>query len=192
MKIVSLNEGSKVVYVLHTIGRVVDKAIDYIVVSAVNIMLFSMTIAIFIAVVMRYAFGVAYGQIQEYCILLFVWIVFVMAGKIAREGKHITIGLLPERLVRAGRVKAKGAFDIYVSVALLVFGVMFVYFGILDTVDYYTSGYHSTLPYIPYYWTRHLALPVGSAMLIYHAIRKLIKDIHSFGELKQEGGIGTR
>lgn len=169
-----------------TIDRAVDKALNYIVVSGVNVLLFAISIAIFVEVITRYAFGFAHGQVQEFSILFFVWIVFIMAGKIVREDKHISIGLLPERLVFAGKLRAKGALDIYISVTLIAFGIIFLYVGILDTIVYYKSGYHSILKYIPYYWTRHLALPAGSAILTYYGIRKLIKNIHSFSQLSKK------
>ena len=171
--------------IFQTIDRVADRVLDLIVVSAVNIILFAITIAVFVEVITRYVFGFAHGQVQEYCVLLLVWIVFIMAGKIVREDKHIIIGLLPERLVSAGKLRAKGALDIYISLTLIAFGVMFLYVGVLDTQVYYKSGYHSTLDYVPYYWIRHLALPVGSAILTYYGIRKLIKDIHSFRKLSK-------
>jgi len=180
------------VRLLQTIDKVVDKALDYVVVSSVNILLFAISIAVFVEVVTRYGFGIAHGQVQEYCILFFVWIVFIMAGKIVREDKHIVIGLLPESLVRAGKLRAKSALDIYISVTLIAFGVIFLYVGVLDTTVYYESGYHSIQKHVPYYWTRHLVLPVGSAILIYYGIRKLIKDIHSFGQLSHKKEAETR
>jgi C4-dicarboxylate transporter DctQ subunit len=178
--------------ILQSIDKVVDKALDYTVVYAANIMLLAISIAVFVQVITRYGFGFAHGQIQEYSILLFVWIVFLMAGKVAREEKHIIIGLLPENLVRAGRLRTKAALDIYISLTLVAFGVVFLYVGVLDTRVYYESGYHSILKHVPYYWTRHLVLPIGSAILIYYGIRKLIKDIHSFGQLSHKKGNETR
>lgn len=170
---------------LKNVDKVVDKLLDLTVVSAVNIILFAITIAVFVEVITRYVFGFAHGQVQEYCILLIVWAVFIMAGKIVREDKHIIIGLLPERLISAGKLRAKGALDIYISLTLIAFGVVFLYVGVLDTQVYYKSGYHCNLDYVPSYWINHLALPVGSAILTYYGIRKLIKDICSFRKLSK-------
>lgn len=180
------------VRILQTIDRVVDKALDYLVVSFVNVLLIIMTIAIFVEVVTRYGFGFAHGQVQEYSILFFVWIVFLMAGKVTKEKKHIVIGLLPERLELAGKLRAKSALDIYISLSLITFGVMFLWLGVQDTVIYYKSAYHSALEYVPYYWTRHLALPIGSAILIYYGVKKLIQNIGRFVQLNRGGGIESR
>jgi TRAP-type C4-dicarboxylate transport system permease small subunit len=171
--------------IVQAIDRVVDKTLDYLVVSSVNVLLFAISIAIFVTVVTRYVFGFSYAQVQEFSILFFVWIVFIMAGKIVREDKHISINLLPERLVSAGKLRTKAALDIYISITLIAFGIIFIYVGILDTIIYYKSGYHSILKYVPYYWTRHMALPVGSAILTYYGIRKLSKDIHSLIQLSK-------
>jgi len=173
------------VRILQTIDRVIEKGLDYSVVSLVNVLLFMMTIAVFVEVVTRYVFGIAHGQTQEYCVLFFLWIVFLMAGKVTKEEKHIIIGLLPDNLARAGRLRAKSALNIYISLTLIAFGVIFLYVGVPDVSIYYKSAYHSTLEYVPYYWTNHLALPVGCAILIYYGIRKLIKDIQSFVHLSK-------
>lgn len=178
--------------ILQTIDRVVDKGLDYLIVSFTNILLFVMSIIIFIEVITRYVFGFAHGQVTEYCVLFFVWIVFIMAGKVTKEKKHIVIGLLPERLVRAGKLRAKGALDIYISITLLVFGAIFLYVGVLDTAVYKASGYHSTLEYVPYYWTRHLALPVGAVFLIYYGVKELIQGIRYMNQLKRRGEIEPR
>ena len=172
--------------VLQSIDKAVDKTLDYTIVSIVNVLLLIITIAVFVEVVTRYVFGFAHGQVQEYSILFFVWIVFLMMGKIVREDKHITIGILPERLIAAGKMRAKAALDIYISVTLIAFGIIFLYTGILDTIVYYKSGYHPILQYLPHYWTWHVALPTGSAILIYYGIRKLFKDIHSFSQLSKK------
>jgi len=164
---------------------VVDKILDRSVVSFTNVLLFATSIAVFVEVVTRYGFGLAHGQVQEYSILFFVWVVFLMVGKVTREKKHIIIGLLPERLELAGKLRAKSALDIYISVTLIAFGVIFLYVGALDTAIYKATGYHSTLEYVPYYWIRHLALPVGAAFLIYYGIRELVQGIRYFGQLNR-------
>lgn len=178
--------------ILQSINRVVDKGLNLVSVSLINVLLFLMVIAIFIEVVTRYTFGFAHGQVQEYSVLFFMWVVFIMLGKVTREKKHIVIGLLPEGLVRAGKLRAKAALDIYVSLALIAFAAMFIYFGALDTALYIKTGYSSTLRYVPQYWTWHLALPVGAALLLYYGIRELIQNIRLFTQLKHGEEIKSR
>lgn len=178
--------------ILQSIDRVVDKGLDRLTVSLINVLLFLMAVVIFIEVVTRYLFGFAHGQVQEYCVLFFMWVVFIMVGKVTREKKHIIIGLLPESLVRAGRLRAKAALDIYVSLTFLAFAAMFIYFGVLDTIVYIKTGYCGTLRYVPQYWAWHLALPVGAVLLLYYGARELIQNIRLFTQLKHGEEIKSR
>ena len=164
---------------LQSIDRTVDKGLNFLITSLSIILLFTFTVLIFVEVITRYFLGFSHGQISEYCIFFFVWLVFLMAGKVLREKKHINIGVLSETLINTKKLRAKAAVDIYISLTLLVFSVTYIYLGILDVTVYKTVGFHSTLDNVPYYWIWHLALPVGALFLFYYAIRDLAQNIHS-------------
>lgn len=169
---------------LQNIDRIVDMGLNFLITSLSIILLFTFTALIFIEVITRYFFGFSHGQISEYCIFFFVWLVFLMTGKVLREKKHINIGVLSENLVNTGKIRTKAVLDIYISVTLLVFSVIYIYLGILDVAVYKSVGFHSTLDNVPYYWIWHLALPVGALLLFYYALRDLIQNIHSLIEGK--------
>lgn len=177
---------------LLTIDRVIDKGLTSVTGSLSTILLFIMAVIMFIEVISRYVFGAAHGQVIQYCILFSLWISFLMIGIVTKQDKHIVISLLPRQLVRAGRPRAKAALDIYISITLVVFGAVFLHWGVLDTANYIASGIHYTLEYTPYYWTRHLALPVGSVILIYYGIRGLIQNIRYLCQPNRSKEVETR
>lgn len=178
--------------ILRSIDKAADKVFDRGILSLSNVLLFSIATVVFIEVITRYGFGISHGQAQEYCILFFTWLVLLMAGKVTKDKKHIVIEFLPDRLANAGKPRAKAIVDIYISLTFIIFGVMFLYFGVTDTILYEASGYRSVLPYVPYSWIRHLALPVGSAVLIYYGIKELIHNIRYFVQVSPKKEIEPR
>ena len=170
---------------LQRTDRAVDTGLNFVINSLSNILLYIFTILIFVEVITRYFFGISHGQVSEYCIFFFLWLVFLMSGKVLREKRHINISVLSEKLVNAGKLRTKAVLDIYISITLLVFGVTHIYLGILDVASYKAIGYRSTLDYVPHYWIWHLALPVGALFLCYYAIRELIQNIGFFIKRKE-------
>lgn len=163
---------------LKRFDRALDRLLNLLITSLSSALLLIFTALIFFEVITRYFFGFSTGQISEYCIFLFVWLVFLMAGKVLREKKHINIGILSDYLITKGKFKRKVLLDIFISITFLVFSVIYIYLGILDVSVYKSAGFHSTLDNVPHYWIWHLALPVGSFFLFYYALRDLIKNIH--------------
>ena len=154
--------------------RVLDWIFDNLIVAISNICLMIFTILVFTDVVSRYLFEKSFAQISEYSIFLFVWMVFLMIGKVLKENKHINIGILYDYLKMKRRWRLMRILNIYFYITVLIFSVVFLYFSIPDTFIYYRVGYHSTLDYVPYYWIWHLAFPIGLASLLFYSIRALI------------------
>ena len=171
------------VQMIRIIGNIIDKALNFSVVSITNIILFLMAVAIVIDVFTRYILGFCTPQIQDYAIFGFIWVVFLTAGKVTREHRHIIIDFLSQRFVNTGMLRAKGILDIYVSLSFVVYGAMFLYFGSLDTMVYIRSGYRSILDYVLPSWVCHIALPIGSAILVFYGVRELIRGILSFRKI---------
>ena len=162
---------------LKSVDGALDRFLNFSITSLSTALLLIFTALIFFEVITRYFFGFSTGQISEYCIFFFIWLVFLMAGKVLREKKHINIGILSDFLVTRGKFRVKVFLDIYISITFLVFSVIFIYLGILDVGVYKSVGFHSTLENVPYYWIWHLALPVGSFFLFYYALRDLIQNV---------------
>ncbi len=64
-----------------------------------------MVVAVFVNVVLRYAFGTSIVSYEEISRLLFVWLVAVGAIVAAFEGKHLGFDMLTTRLFGARRAR---------------------------------------------------------------------------------------
>lgn len=169
--------------IFNKIYHALDWIFDDLIVAISNIFLIIFSTIVFVEVVSRYLFDKSFSQISEYSIFLFVWVVFLMMGKILKEKKHINIGLLSDYLGSKRRWRLKGVLHIYLSTMTVLFSIVFLYFSIPDTLIYYKVGYHSTLDYVPYYWVWHLAFPIGLVSLLFYSIRELVI---SFGKTKKK------
>ena len=62
-----------------------------------------MTVSLTLQVVCRYAFGQALSWSEELALLMFTWSVLLAGSLGVREGFHVALTLLPDRLGRGGR-----------------------------------------------------------------------------------------
>ncbi|WP_374446715.1 TRAP transporter small permease [Stella sp.] len=72
-------------------------------VVVVTVMTVVMTVALVLQVVFRYAFGQALSWSEELALLMFTWTVLLAGSLGVREGFHVALTLLPDRLGPAGR-----------------------------------------------------------------------------------------
>jgi len=69
----------------------------------VTVMAVVMTAALVLQVVFRYLFGQALSWSEELALLMFTWTVLLTGSLGVREGFHVALTLLPDRLGPAGR-----------------------------------------------------------------------------------------
>lgn len=147
--------------------RVLDRLmrLDEVLASAALFGLFLVAVA---NVFMRYLFASPLAWSEEVLQLLLVWATFLGASALVRRNELVLIGLLSERLPpRLARWNER-LFNLGVvmacALAMLVWGLELLPF----------SRFRSTpMLQIPYYWV-HLALPVSAAMMLYHALVRLV------------------
>jgi TRAP-type C4-dicarboxylate transport system permease small subunit len=161
---------------LRKIDVAIDTVFDRGASSFSACLLLVMITTLFIEVVTRYVVGKSTPQIEEYARVFFVWIIWVMAGKVTKEGSHILVSLLPDQLTKAGRMRAKTLLDIAIHFLVFLFAIMMVYFGILDTSNLVKSGASSTFYFGPLWWFMHVALPIGGLTLMYYEMKKLVQS----------------
>ncbi|HPQ43238.1 MAG TPA: TRAP transporter small permease subunit [Syntrophales bacterium] len=163
--------------VIKKANNILDNIFDTLTTVVSSVFILVVTGLVFVEVISRYVFGKSFSQISEYSIFLFVWMVFLMMGKVLKEKRHISIALLPDYLESKRMWRSKGIVNIYINTTIVLFSVVYLYLGILDTIVYYRVGYHSTLDYVPFYWIWHLAFPIGLFVLLFYSVRGLISSI---------------
>jgi C4-dicarboxylate transporter DctQ subunit len=158
------------------VERIIDKLTENLMVYFGNTLLLLITLMIFIEVVSRYIFGVSHGMVEENCQIFFLWVVFLCAGKVTKEDKHISISLIPLLIEKKGNKRVERAYNIILHSSTILFAIILLYTGTLNVIQKKAAGAISCFEYVFPYWIYHLSLPVGAVLLIYWEIRK-IKDI---------------
>lgn len=118
---------------------------------------------VFLNVVLRYGFGTSVSWIEEVARFLMIWGAFLGAGLALREGRHVAIDVLQDRLPegarRALRIAIAGIVLVFLA-GLTYLGLRFVAFG----WDKVTMALQIPRG-IPY-----LAIPIGCALFAIHLL----------------------
>lgn len=131
--------------------------------ALVGLMMAVMFLLVFTNVVTRYGFGFSIGWAEEVSRFIMVWCTFIAAGLALREGRHVAIEVLQDKLPeQARRLLRLGIF-----LALLAFAVGTVWLGARFAIFAWDKETMVTqIPRgIPY-----LGIPVGMAFFALHLL----------------------
>lgn len=117
-------------------------------------------------VVMRYVWGSPPSWSEEVAITLFAWLVMLYATVGIRENFHVAIDFLPE-----GASRLRDISDRFVAVCMIGFGGVLFWAG----WEYMqrTTGQRTAALQMPIE-TLFAAVPVGGALLAFHAVALLL------------------
>jgi len=129
---------------------------------AVVAMLAAMAAMVFANVALRFLTDRSILWVEEVSRYLMIWLTFAGAGLVLRYGGHIGIDTLQERVPRfAGAIRA------VIFVVMLAFFAVMLWLGIRYTA--LTWGQTTPVMQIPI-GAVYLAMPIGFALLIVHAL----------------------
>ena len=129
----------------------------------VGALMVAMFVLVFTNVVTRYGFGFSLAWGEEVARFLMIWVTFLGAGLALREGRHVAIEILQDRLPAPARRWLRLALAVLILAFLAflaVLGAQFVAFG-WDKIMMATQMSRG----IPY-----LAIPLGAAMFALHLV----------------------
>jgi TRAP-type C4-dicarboxylate transport system permease small subunit len=131
--------------------------------ALIGVLMIAMFGLVLTNVVTRYGFGFSLSWSEEVARFLMIWVTFLGAGLALREGRHVAIELVQDRLPEAQRrvlrTALAGLILIFLGV-LVVLGAQFVVFG-WNKVTLATQMPRG----IPY-----LAIPIGAFMFALHLL----------------------
>lgn len=131
--------------------------------ALVGTLMIAMFALVFTNVVTRYGFGFSLSWSEEIARFLMIWVTFLGAGLALREGRHVALELVQDRLPEAQRrllrTALAGLILVFLGV-LVVLGAQFVAFG-WNKVTLATQMPRG----IPY-----LAIPIGASMFALHLL----------------------
>ena len=114
--------------------------------------------------------GMPINWAQDIALLAFAWLTFIGADIVAKTGNLIRIDMLEKWLPKTIRKGLALIFDVAMILFLLI---LIVYGFLLVSQSWYRTFQTMKLSYA---WCT-LAVPVGSMLLIFTMIGKMIKDI---------------
>ena len=140
-----------------TFERVIVTANRWVVIAMMAVM----TTLVFMNVVCRYILNFSIIWAEEVSQYLMVWVAFLAAGLALREGRHVAIEMLQDRLPSKARRMTRHLVALLLIVfmgTVIVLGFQFVHFA----WDQETPVLNIPLG-IPY-----LAVPIGALLLVIH------------------------
>jgi len=142
-----------------TFERILVAANQWIVIAMMGVM----ATLVFINVVCRYILNFSIIWAEEVSQYLMVWVAFLAAGLALRQGRHVAIEMLQDRLPSTARRMTRHLVALMLIVfmgVLTVLGFQFVYFA----WDQETPVLNISMG-IPY-----LAVPIGALLLLIHML----------------------
>lgn len=142
----------------------------------------AMTVIVFCAVVLRYAFNNPIGWSDELAKICFTWLVFLGGALGLKRGAHISIDALVQMLPGKLRKLVAAAADVLVLVLLLVI----VYYGAL--IAAMTAGVTTPSLGVPVAVV-YAAAPVSALVMTVHQLRRMFSSYYgarSAGPARQE------
>lgn len=149
----------KLSYAVHTIGTI---CLGFIFISVV------------INVILR-IFGTSLGSwVEEMSGYAVVWATYLGMAYTLREGKHVRVDLLTEKL----SPKRKAAVGILAEIATVIFGGIVTYFGAMLAYNAYLSERVTPLSGFPVYILL-LALPTGMLLFTLESLEHGVKLVRN-------------
>ena len=131
--------------------------------ALIGFMMVTMFVLVFTNVVTRYGFGFSIGWAEEISRFLMIWVTFLGAGLALREGRHVAIDFLQDKL----RAEARHRLRTVLALLILAFLGLLVFYG----AEFAAFGWDketmvTQIPRgIPY-----LAIPIGVGFFAIHLL----------------------
>jgi TRAP-type C4-dicarboxylate transport system permease small subunit len=134
-----------------------------------------MVAMIFFNILTRAFFSVTFGVTEEWPVWLMIWAVFVFIGVDVKENAHISVDMLADKL----KGKQRSILNIFISVIMIVFGILFLYACWNDMLN--DKMIHvTTITSVPVpLWIIKVCMPLGMLFFLFNSIEKLMNDIHT-------------
>ena len=144
------------------------RLLSWLLVATVGVLVFPVSLQIF----SRYtALIPSYIWTEELARFVFVWSIMLGAMLGIKEGTHFTVDVWP-RL----RLRAAAALDVVSNLAVLVFAIVFVWYGIEFTQ--FAWGRSSELAELPL-WLIHVAWPLAGLTWLVYGGERMLRDLRT-------------
>ena len=137
-----------------------------------SLLLAVMVTIAFINVIVRYCSSFSFAWTEELTINFFVWVVLLGTARAFREGSHLGMSLLYDKMSRTGRIACT---LVSVAFCILFFGAL-AWAGFLEVLDEYELEVTSESLGIPVWWYT-IATPLFSLLIIVRVLQRTCADL---------------
>ncbi|MYL36920.1 TRAP transporter small permease [Halobacillus litoralis] len=140
--------------------------------TAIAFGLLSVTILLFVNIILRYVFSANTTWAEEFIRYVMIWITFIGAAVCFRRGMHVGVDFVLDLL----KGKAKKTLELFIAFASIVFMALLIWFS-MELVSFTRqTGQITPSLQIPLYYV-YLAIPVGAALSLFHLIGRVVDII---------------
>jgi TRAP-type C4-dicarboxylate transport system permease small subunit len=150
-------------------GRL-NKVVDFIVFYFISTALALLVVICFVQVVARYIVGASFAWAEEVSICVMLWATWAGACYAVKQGGHLHIPLLPERLSPKNRLILQWALS-----CLAVGFLCIIAFTSRTIIEGLTNATFISLPKVPLN-LMYTSVPAGCFLMIYYIIRVMVTD----------------
>jgi TRAP-type C4-dicarboxylate transport system permease small subunit len=147
-----------------------NKVIDLIVFYFTSTALILLVLICFAQVVARYVVGASYSWAEEVSICLMLWATWAGACYAIKQGSHLYIPLLPDKLSPKGKLILQSVMGVFIIAFLCI-----IIFTSRTIIDGLTNATFISLPNVPLN-IMYYSVPVGCTFMIYYIIRMAVTD----------------
>jgi len=174
--------------ILKKVYYLIDIMYKMIIVIFGELALFLMACGVFFEVISRYFFGISHGMISENLVLLYLLAVFLSAGLVTNKEQNVRLTLFSDRVERNPNENFKRIYKIILSVIEVVFALIMIYVGIIDTIIKFSSRATSIFSYVIPYWICYLSLSVGMFFVLIYKIKQIVELFTNISYRISRGG----
>lgn len=138
----------------------------------------------FLNVVSRYVINMSLNFTDELNIYFFVWLTLAGAAMAFRNGSHMCITVLYNRLPKPLRLAA----FIVIQVVVLAFFAVLGYYGVLEVIDEMELNAVTEAMQLPL-WIFTIGIPIGSLWIILRVMFKAYSDLKTGAYLGGGGNV---
>ena len=154
----------------------VNKIVAAFAIVLLVILIFACVLQVFFRVVLHNSLSWS----EELARYMYVWVTWVGVSYSVRNGSHLRITMLRDRLPLKGRQ----GLEILVTIVWIAFGLFVMYMGIEAVTMIATYGQRSSALRIPMQFC-YLSIPVGMGLMILRLIGSLIGQFKNFGKSEE-------
>lgn len=138
---------------------------------------------VFLQVIMRYVFRNSLTWSEELARYLYVWQTWIGVSYSARNGTHLRITMIRDRLPEKG----KKVLELFVTLIWVAFGIFMIFMGMKAVSTIVTYGQKSAALMIPMQFC-YISIPIGMFLMCIRLVERTVKGFLADHGKAAEGG----